>query len=211
MTSFSTLPANLIAIRAAAMRAIAPIKPADSTTRASPKFLFLAKRTVAGNQLPPYYLVYFLLVDLLGFEKVGKLEKVAWSIPIDFNGQAFVVEHRKLGVGVFVENPDRDEQAARQIVQRIQKAVKSARPFFHWLADQAADSSAINVLNNNNELYQRYRYLRDLHRTKAEEAERRKDERIVVQSGNSRTTTFPGFQLLDESRWVAHSAIEAFF
>jgi hypothetical protein len=48
-------------------RAISPIKPADASTRAEPNFLFTAKRTIAGRSLPPYYLVYFLLVNLLGF------------------------------------------------------------------------------------------------------------------------------------------------
>ena len=50
-------------------RLLAPMKPADARTKApSRDFLFSAARSDAGRKLPPYYLVYFLLVELLGFE-----------------------------------------------------------------------------------------------------------------------------------------------
>jgi hypothetical protein len=172
------LPPELEKVRAAALRALSPVRPADSTTCAEKNFLFTAKRTNAGRKLPPYYLVYFLLVDLLGFKNLGKFEKVAWSVPIDFNGQAFVVEHRKMGIGVFAGDVERDEESAKQIVILINKAVKVAQPFFDWLADQAVDQSAVNVVNNSSELLQRYVYLLELYRAKVEEAERRKDERF---------------------------------
>jgi hypothetical protein len=41
--------------------------------------------------------VYFLLVDLLGFKNLGTFEKIAWSVPVDFEGRAFLIEHRKAG------------------------------------------------------------------------------------------------------------------
>lgn len=67
------LPPGLEPVRAAARRAISPIKPADSTTEPEWRFLLTATRTEAGENLPPYYLVYFLLVDLLGFWKPGPI------------------------------------------------------------------------------------------------------------------------------------------
>ena len=51
---------------------------------------------------PEYYLVYFLLVDLLGFKCYGRGEKVAWSTPVEIEGQHFLIEHRKLGLGVLL-------------------------------------------------------------------------------------------------------------
>jgi hypothetical protein len=214
MTPLSSVPAEFIPVREAVLRALSPIKAADSSTGIGPQAMFYAKRTNAGRELPAYYLVYFLLVDLLGFKNMGQWEKVSWSVPIDFNGQRFVIEHRKLGLGVFA-NPERDEEAAHQIVSRIAKAVKIARPFFDWLADQAMDSSAINIRNNSNELFHRYAYLHALYQSKADEAERRKDERIVqeevFEGGSSRSVTFPSYKIQIESGWLAHSAIEAFF
>lgn len=94
----SNLPPELEPIRQAALRALGPVKSADSNTQASGSFLFTAQRTEASRELPPYYLIYFLLIDLLGFENLGRFEKIAWSIPIDFGGRAFLIEYRKLGV-----------------------------------------------------------------------------------------------------------------
>ena len=87
--------------------------------------------------MPPYYLIYFLLVELLGFRDLGQFEKISWSVPVDFHGRAFLIEHRKLGVGVFAHDPDTEEDAAREIVIRIRKAIELASPFFDWLAEQA--------------------------------------------------------------------------
>jgi hypothetical protein len=37
---------------------------------------------------------------LLGFHDLGRFEKLAWSVPIDFEGIAYLIEYRKFGVGV---------------------------------------------------------------------------------------------------------------
>src|SRR5262249_50696178 len=89
---------------------------------ANSDFLLTAQRTNAGRDLPDYYLVYFLLVDLFGFKDLGKSEKIAWSVPIDFNGRAFLIEHRKMGLGVFAHDSEAEENAASQIVIQIRKA-----------------------------------------------------------------------------------------
>lgn len=203
-------------IRDKATRAIAPVKPAGVSTEAEPHFLFNAKRTNAGRQLPPYYLVYFLLVDLLGFENLGQFEKISWSVPIDFKGRAFLIEHRKFGLGIFAQDLTQDEEAAHEIAIRIQKAVKAAQPFFNWLADNAIASSALNVVNNSSELYERYCYLRDAFQAKEEEKTRRIDEQVVKEGaspggGTWKHISFPATRLRDESNWLALSAVEAFF
>jgi hypothetical protein len=210
------LPPELEIVCTAATRAISPVKPADSTTHREKDFWLNAERTKAGRQLPPYYLVYFLLVDLLGFKNQGRSEKVSWSVPIDFQGQLFMIEHRKMGIGAFTCDPERKEGAAREIVIRIHEAVKAAQLFFDWLADEAVDRSAVNVINNSSELYERYTYLLSTYRAKADEADRRKDERVVEEGetpggGTWRSVSFPAYRLRVEADWLALSAAEAFF
>ena len=78
-------------IKERAARAIAPLMPADNQSVAPNDMLFAAKRTNAGRQLPEPYLVYFLLVDLLDYKDLGRWEKLAYSIPVDFNGTAYLV------------------------------------------------------------------------------------------------------------------------
>ena len=96
------------------------------------------------------------------------------------------------------------------------KAVKVAQPFFDWLADEAVARSAVNVVNNSPELYRRFEYLLATYQAKADEAERRRDERVVKEGvtpdGATWTeTSFPSFELQRQARWLALSAVEAFF
>jgi hypothetical protein len=210
------IPPALEPIRKAAMSALRPIKPADLNTQASGNFLFSAKRTEASGELPPYYLIYFLLVDLLGFENLGRFEKIAWSVPIDLRGRAFLIEYRKFGVGIFAPDPVEEEAEAREIVEHIKAAVKAAQPFFDWLADQAVAASAVNIVNNSDALFARFQYLRDAHSVKINEAYLRKDERHVEkhesESGVTwETISFPASRLYIEADWLAMAAIDAFF
>jgi hypothetical protein len=159
-------------VRSAARRAINPIKPADASTQTpNADFLFDAQRSDAGRSLPPYYLVYFLLVELLGFKNLAQFEKVAWSIPIDLDGVAYIIEHRKMGVGVFVQNKEKDEAQARRIVSLIEKGVKAAAPFFKWMAETAIQDSKLNVRNVSDRLFARYLCFRDSFKAASTDAE----------------------------------------
>jgi hypothetical protein len=172
----AVLPKELEEVREAAKRAVAPLKPADENTRAHAKFLFNAVRTDAGRNLPPYYLVYFLLVDLLGFRDLGRFEKLAWSVPIDLDGEAYLIEHRKFGVGVFARKGDLSERQAQRIVVLIKKGVKAAKPFFKWMATKAVEESKINISNVGITLFERYAYFRDSFRVAEAEADAGKRE-----------------------------------
>ena len=48
----------------------------------------------------------------------------------------------------FAQDPESEDAAAREIVIRVRRAVKAARPFFDWTADQAVAASRVNVVNN---------------------------------------------------------------
>src|SRR5260370_16721362 len=212
--------ADVEKVREAALRAISPIKPPNSNAQLG-KLVWEARRTEAGRNLPHYYLVYFLLVELLRFPNLGRSEKIAWSVPVDFDRTVYLVDHRKFGVGVFCENPDVQENQAKRIVSLISKGVKIADPFFRSLADDAVRQSRVNVKNNSASLFQRYEYLRDKFRGAWAEATARKDEvethtRADQISGisnpvNVTTHSFPGLRLMQEARWVGIASIDAFF
>jgi hypothetical protein len=207
-------------LREAALRAISPIRPLDSTAQLG-RLLWEAQRTKAGRNLPHYYLVYFLLVELLRFPNLGKFEKIAWSVPIHFEGTVYLVEHRKFGVGVFCESPDTHEDQAKRIVSLISRGVKVADSFFRSLADDAVRQSRVNVKNNSSLLFQRYEHLRDNFReTLAEGAARKgevethtKEEQVPGVSNPIKLIEhkFPAFKLLQEARWIGIAAIDAFF
>lgn len=208
------LPPELEATKAAARRAIGAIRPAQVST-SDQATLYTAGRTAAGHALPPYYLVYFLLVELLEFPFWGRFEKVAWSVPIEFDGDLFSIEHRKLGLGVFAPNPSSKEEQAKEIVKLVGKGVRTAAPFFAWLAERAVQESKLNVVNRSDSLFGRFEYLLGLYKRTTTEAEERTDERHTETQetpyGTMTTTSYPAWELRQNAEWLALAAIEAFF
>lgn len=228
MVTAVLLPPKLEAVRKKALHALREVQSAGPPqSSAESKALSLASRTNGGRSLPEYYLVYFLLVDLLGYQDLGQWEKVAWVIPVRYQDRLYSIEHRKFGVGVFAPNDDptammsgipsdQAESDAREIAAAINKAVSIAEPYFEWRAEQAASTSRLNVINASDGLFDRYVFFRDKFRSLAEEAERRKDERKIVKrtlpDGTKATSRSSSAYLIwREARWNAQAAIDAFF
>ncbi len=204
-------------IRERATKAIAPLKPAHDQSIAPKDMLFTAKKMEASRHLPEPYLVYFLLVDLLDYKDLGRWEKLAYSIPVDFNGTAYLVEHRKFGLGLFAADPEAQHNDVTTIVNLIRRAVKAAQPYFEHLANEAAEGSKLNLKNHSRGLYDRYVFFRTISREKHEEAEKRKDERIIEQGVSEdglvkwQSSRMPVYELRREAGWLGLAAVEAFF
>lgn len=203
---------DLEPVRAAARRALDPLQPANAQTMAPTDFFFSAKRLVSSNALPPYYLVRFLLVDLLGFRANGPFDKVAWSVPIDLDGRAFLIEHRKFGLGVFGGDTPEDLAGAKSVARLLHRGVKSSKAYFAWLAEEAGKASALNVVNRAPSLFGRFVFFADLYDARSSEAEVRTKESIRTDTGpNSWTVHWPARELREEAGHYALSAIESFF
>lgn len=202
---------ELDTLRTRVLTAIQPICPANNNTAAPQNLLFIAERTNAGRKLPPYYLVYFLFVQLLKFKNLGQWEKIAWSIPIDFKGKAFLIEHRKFGLGIFVENAKANEHDAEQIAILIKDGVKLAEPYSEYLANDAVKRSALNVINKGRNLFERYEYFLSLYNEKALECEKRKDEAHKEKIGSATSFYLPSYDLRRNADWLALATIDAFF
>lgn len=211
MTTKYSFPDDLDVLKSKVLKAIAPIAEINDKTAAEDKFLFNAQRTNAGRSLPEYYLCYFLLVDLLGFKNLGQFEKISWSVPIDYEGVAFLIEHRKMGLGVFAHDAKSHEEDAGEIVKRIHKAVKIARPYFEWKASEAAKQSQLNVKNHHRRLFEKLEYFLELYKKTSREADERSDERIVEKHGNGTIISYPAFNLRRNAEWLALSALDSFF
>jgi len=213
------IPQALNEVKKQAQQSIIPIKPVNDKT--DKDLLFAAKLAEASCDLPPYYLVYFLLVDLLDFNNLGRSEKIAWSVPIDFYGSVYLIEYRKLSFGVFGRGGDREEQNAQHIVALINRGVKVAKPFFKWMADDAVNNSKLNVINKAYILFERYQYLRDLYNFISTEKIELNKKKMALK--NKKDSNFDGLlkehakaynlstDLSKKAGWLAMSAIDAFF
>lgn len=221
------LPPNLECVREAALRALGEIVPAGAPkSDIESRGLMLSSRTDGGRALPEYYLIYFLLVDLLGFPKVGPWEKSAWTVPVRYRGRLYGIEHRKMGLGIFAPTLDTNarmstpsaeaEADAKEIAALITKAVTVAQPYFKWRAEQAASTSRLNVLNNSNWLFERYEFFRDRFKALSDEAKQRNQGRNIKKENlvDVMAVVFeslPSYTLCREAEWNAQAAVEAFF
>jgi len=193
--------------RKMALQAISPLCPGEMGK------YFWGKRTNAGRKLPSYYLVYFLLADLLRFPTTGRKEKVAWSLVSELEGRTFVVEHRKMGLGVFAKDLREDEAAAEKIVNLISRGVRASEKYFDWLAAIAIRDSKLNLLNKSKPLLDRVQYFLALYKKAKRDAESKKGERLfeTLSDGNLKPRHPSRFDLEKEADWLAVSAVEAFF
>jgi len=230
LTSILT-PDEIAQLRRKVQDAIHPLQPARE--RFDP--YCSGQRTRSGRKLQPYYLVYFLLVELLQFRNSGKGEKVAWSVPVVLNGTLMFIEHRKFGLGVFPLNvskrnepfrepTEQDESIAEMIVELVSRGIAVAEPFFAHLAATAVKASELNVANNSRWLFDRYSFTRDQFRKKLEEAEaskaeaeaRKKEKVVTEKKGQTRSLLDPSvifleYRLREQAEWLGLAAIEAFF
>lgn len=205
-------PRDISIIRQEVSKILMPVTPANNETKAPQKFLFTAQKSEASKELPSYYLCYFLLVELLKYRNLGRSEKIAWSVPIDFHGEAFLIEHRKFGIGLFCRDAEEQKDQAHAIVKRLNRAVNFAKPYFDWLALEATRRSELNVQNYNYKLYSRYSYLLELYKALYDEAEERKHEIVREQHGEHAFSAYrPSTQIKQNAKWIALSTIEAFF
>lgn len=190
-----------------ALKILSPIKPADKETSAPKDFFFTAQRSIAGQKLPEYFLVYFLFADLLGFKNLGQFDKVAWSFPIDYKGKAFLIEYRKFGIGVFVQNKEIDEKDAEEITKKIIEVIKSIRPYYDYIAEEAVKKSEFNIINNNQALYKRFNFLLSLYKKEYNKYLKNKDKTKAEVT----SYYYLGLPFKQKSNWIAISCIEAFF
>ena len=213
MSNKLLLPKDMALLKSRVQNSLKPIVPVNSQTKSYDNFMFHARKTDAGRKLPPYYLCYFLFADLLGFTKNGPYDKTAWSIPFDYDGERYLIEHRKYGFALSVVQPSNKEEQAQKVVKRIQAAVRTAKPYFEWRAGEAAKGSSLNVHNLHARLFARLKYFLGLYKDTYDELENAppisretiKDTKALAKARNKKT------QLRKNSEWLALSVLDAFF
>jgi len=206
-------------VRKRANKVLSTLKPIRETSGHH----FVSRRSEAGRSLPSYASVYFLFVDLLGFDNWGREEKVSWTVPIEYKGESFLISHRKMGLGLFCSEDQ--ESSAREIVSLVTKAVRAAEPYYKWRAEQAIQESHLNVSNRCSELFGRYSYHLDRYREEVDEAEAKAKGKVEAREANldgAKELSLAGLNalLLEEMlpdpstevlRWSAIATVEAFY
>lgn len=226
--NWSGKPEEFEELRQKVMHALSGVEPAGKPrSDHEPKALMLSSTARGSKSLPSYYLVYFLLVDLLDFPRMGAWEKSAWTVPIRYQDRLYGIEHQKMGLKICAPNEDPTARMtgrptelqnddSDQIAQRIRKAVVIAAPYFDWRAEQEAKSDKLNVLNHSKWLFERYRYFREQYFEQRREIETRnmglrQDNNPFDLAAARRALNSGVLELSSESDWVAQAAVDAFF
>ncbi len=202
---------DLNAIREKASVAIGKIKPMQFSEKLDEDFLLKVRPSNISKYLPPHYLIYFLLVDLLKFKDVGKSEKIVWSIPIDFNSEVFFIEYRKSGCDIFTTNVINQVSKARDIADLIQKGIKKAEPFFYRLAEEKFKESEVNVVNRSNLLFERYKFFLTEYWNIEQDLKDREKEYYLSQDGIVIAYNASIKRTIGAVKWLALATIDAFF
>jgi len=208
------LPRQFLELQADIQKMFDPIRQADNATTAPKDFLLKARKAEIQTHLPEPYLTYLLLVELMGYRNLGTFEKISWSVPLDVNGRPFLVEHRKFGLGIFVQNQSTDINIANQIANKINRACRKATPFFEWHAQQHLKGVRLNVNNKSKHLFERYEYFLGLYSKVVRNTPKLEQMSLSLAKPTHRSLLhqFEKYMMKKNStEWLALATIDAFF
>lgn len=201
---------------------MSPIKEAANSKIDIYEIVSLGVKSESSYLLPTYYLLYFLLHDLLEFRNFGRFEKISWTFVLDYKDRIFIIQHTKFGMRIYLQDPNNDESFARQLAIKLKKTVKGIKEYFNFRAEEAVKSSKLNVENLNEDLYDRYQYLRSLFEKefKAYECWKDKTRYVEMPTYTDKKTgiTVIRTKIINHSQkhlrrlnWLSISCVEAFF
>jgi len=191
-----------------ALRAISPISRPISKS-------FSGKKLGAFKCIPhhEYYLIFLMLVDLLDFHYWGPGEKVAYIIPVEYDGKPHSIVYGKFGMSIeFGEGGD-----GAAVYKALRKGMRATKPYYLWRAEQASNTSNLNLLSKCPKLWEKYEYLKSQSIDLMGKFEDNK-EIFVTENGYDdegkfrwSTTTWPAYEYKRQSIWLHEAAVDAFF
>lgn len=189
-----------------AIRAITPLKKPQSNNQGSG-----SGAVFKGIPHHEYYLIFLLLVDLLDFKYLGPGEKVAYIIPVEFEGRHYSIVYAKFGMKI--EYPEGGN--AEAVYAAIKKGMKAARPYYLWRAEAASTSSDLNLISKCPQLWDKYIFLKEQSEALMETFEAEKDNAVVKKGessfGSWTSVSYPAYEFKSQSIWLHEAAVDAFF
>jgi hypothetical protein len=191
-----------------ALRAIAPLEKPHSVKSGSGNLKVF-------KEIPhsEYYLIFLLLVDLLGFKYSGPGEKVAYIIPVEFEGATYSIVYAKFGMKIEYFDGGEAEAAYAALV----RGIRAAKPYYLWRAEQASESSDLNLISKCPQLWNKYIFLKDQSESLMRKFAAEKDEVEIKENFNAdgsfswSSIFYPAYEFHRQSIWLQEAAVDAFF
>ena len=196
------------ATRRNVLRAIEPLRQPQSRDFGPGRLMVF--RGIPHNE---YYLIFLMLVDLLGFRYLGPSEKTAYIIPVDFEGRRYSIVYAKFGMKIEYREGGNGEA----VYETLKKAMRAAKPYFLWRAEQASTTSDLNLASKCPQLWEKYIFLKQQSENLLVRFEQEKSnskvEKGYNKDGSLRWTSvsYPAYEFRDQARWLHEAAVDAFF
>ncbi|WP_406720775.1 hypothetical protein RPE78_12845 [Thioclava litoralis] len=199
---------SLDQVRDIAARAISPIELPPEAQGSEARY-----KIFKGIPHHEYYLIFLLLVDLLGFKYSGPFEKVAYIIPLGYKGIRYTVAYAKFGMRI--ECPE--DGSPEDVYEALRRGMKAAKSYYLWRAAEASATSNLNLISKCPELWDKYVFLKEQSQNLLEKFEADKDQSVVERGYNEdgsvkwSSISFPAYEFRTQSVWLHEAAVDAFF
>jgi hypothetical protein len=175
-------------------------------------FIAIGSNLSSPKRLPYPYMVYLILVEILGFPCTWKpIEKTLWSISVSFNDVPFLIEHGKFGLRVSSREPEIAKNLLQELLEILEGSFKITDKVFAEVVQKKIQSGEVTIPNSFHNLSDRYRFLRE----RAVEAfnSTPSPAKVIQQdaSGNPTGFSHDPFKSKREGYYFAAAAIDAYF
>jgi hypothetical protein len=107
------------------------------------------------------YLIFIIFVQLKQYKFKGRDEKVAWTIPIKYKGEPFLLTLRKFGFQIIGKKRKREiTSLGREAMYKIYKSMPYAETLVQPAIKQQVQAGKITLDNHYNEILGRYRFFK---------------------------------------------------
>lgn len=199
---------SLDQVRDIVAKAISPIEPPPEAQGGA-----VGCQSFKGIPHHEYYLIFLLLVDLMGFKYSGPFEKVAYIIPVGYNGTRYTVVYAKFGMRI--ECPQ--DGSPKDVYDALKRGMKAAKKYYLWRAAEASTTSNLNLVSKCPTLWDKYVFLKDQSQKLLERFEADKDKSVVENGYNEdgsfkwSSVSYPAYEFRTQSVWLHEAAVDAFF
>lgn len=195
-------------VRDCAARAISPIElPPETQGGVGSVQVF---RDIPHHE---YYLIFLLLVDLLGFKYLGPFEKVAYIIPVGYKGARYTIVYAKFGMRIEYK----EGGSPKDVYDAIKRGMRAAKKYYLWRATEASTTSNLNLISKCPPLWDKYMFLKEQSQNFLERFEADKDKSVVKNGYNEdgsfkwSSVSYPAYEFRTQSVWLHEAAVDAFF
>ena len=114
------------------------------------------------NGKPMSYMVYICFVVILGYKFWGQEEKVAWTIPFTYKGEAFIATHRKLGFRICAaKETSKAGPLVLEMLLKLKNMIRLADGIVEPIIKEQVAFCNCTILNKYSDFMSRYEFFRE--------------------------------------------------